>query len=145
MIIRKFVLCCLLAAATVAGAEERFKVIAHPSVPVTSASKQDLSLLFLKKITTYEKWGDAKKVVPFDLAADSSVRADFSTAVLKKSVAATKSYWQQQIFTGRGTPPTELTAEAEIIASVGRTPGAIAYVSAAATLPAGVKLVKVTD
>jgi ABC-type phosphate transport system substrate-binding protein len=138
---------CALAVAVVltATAEERYKVIAHPSVPITSAAPKDLSPLFLKKVTSYEKWGSAQKVVPFDLGGDSATREAFTKSVHGKALTAIKSYWQQQIFSGRGTPPAELPNDGEVIAAVARTAGAIGYVSIDASLPATVKQIRLTQ
>lgn len=133
-----------LALAATASAQQ-YRVVAHSSVPVTSISRDDLSMLFLKKTSTYAKWGSNQKVVPFDLAADSATRASFSKAVHRKAVTAIKSYWQQQIFSGRGTPPAEYASDAEILAAISRTVGGIAYVSGGATIPSGVKQINVSD
>jgi ABC-type phosphate transport system substrate-binding protein len=138
---------CLLAGALIAGAAaaQEYEVIAHPSVPIASVSAKDLSPLFLKKVTTYDKWGNGQKAVPFDLASSSQTREAFSKAVHGKPVAAIKSFWQQQIFSGRGAPPAELASDADMMAAVARTPGAIGYVKAGATLAGGVKQVRVTQ
>ena len=143
----KTILCLLAGAmiAAVAGAEERYQLIAHTSVPLTSISSKDVALLFLKKVTTYQKWGSAQNVVPFDLAHDSDTREAFTKAVHGKAVTAIKAYWQQQIFSGRGTPPSELASDADVIASVARTAGGIGYVSADAKIPGGVKFIRVTQ
>ena len=146
MNLRVTLLCLLVALLLVAASpDERYQVIVNSSVPVTSLSKADLSLLFLKKMTSYQKWGNAGKVVPVDLAADSETRIAFTKAVHQKAVTAIKAYWQQQIFSGRGTPPVEVTSDADMIAMVSKTAGAIGYVTAGASLPGGVKVVRVSE
>ena len=52
------------------------------------------------------------------------------------------SFWQQQIFAGKDVPPDTKASDADVIAFVSATPGAIGYVSAGAAV-AGVKVVKV--
>jgi ABC-type phosphate transport system substrate-binding protein len=134
----------LSATVTLNAAEKAYKLIAHPSVPVQTLAKDDVSLLFLKKVTTYSKWGNAGlKVVPFDLAQASDTRAKFSTDVHGKATATIKSHWQQQIFSGRGTPPVEYLTDAEVIAAVAKTSGGIGYVAADASLPQGVHVIAV--
>lgn len=146
MRLRALLLSSLVALLLVAASpDERYRVIANSSVPVTSLSKSDLSLLFLKKMTTYQKWGNSGKVVPVDLTAESETRIAFTKAVHQKAVTAIKAYWQQQIFSGRGAPPTEVASDAEVIAAVAKSAGAIGYVSAGAALPEGVKVVRVTE
>ena len=65
--------------------------------------------------------------------------------MLHKSVSAVKSYWQQQIFSGRGVPPTERSTDSEVLAYVRSNPNAIGYVSSAAALGGSVKVVTVRD
>jgi hypothetical protein len=63
--------------------------------------------------------------------------------VHEKRVAAVKSCWQQQIFSGRAVPPMEKAAESQILAFVKQNPGAVGYVSEAAET-AGVRVLTVT-
>ena len=143
---RVTLLCLFIALLLVAASpNDKVQVIANSSVPMTSIAKNDLSLLFLKKMTSYQKWGSAAKVVPVDLAADSETRVAFTKAVHDKAVTAIKAYWQQQIFSGRGTPPVEVPSDAEMISTVSKTAGAIGYVAAGTSLPDGVKVVRVTE
>jgi len=53
-----------------------------------------------------------------------------------------KSYWQQQIFSGRDVPPVEKSSDAQVVAFVKQNPGAIGYV-AEGTDTAGTKVVTV--
>ena len=56
--------------------------------------------------------------------------------------AAIAAYWNALIFSGRELPPLEKATDADVIAYVRATPGAIGYVSAGADI-AGVKLLAV--
>ena len=67
----------------------------------------------------------------------------FARTILGKTAAAHESFWQQQIFAGKDVPPPEKKTDADVIAYVQATPGAIAYVATGVTLSAGVKAVKV--
>ena len=58
------------------------------------------------------------------------------------TTAAVKSYWNQQIFSGRDVPPVEKKSDAEVLTFVRSTPGAIGYVSDAAAVD-GVRVVTV--
>jgi ABC-type phosphate transport system substrate-binding protein len=102
-----------------------FKIVAHNSVKIGSLSKKAASDLFLKKTS---KWENGASVVPVD-QVDSSIRDAFSRAVHGKTAAAVKSYWNQQIFSGREVPPVEKRSDAEVLAFVRSTPGAVGYVS----------------
>jgi hypothetical protein len=60
-----------------------------------------------------------------------------------KSVTAIKTYWQQQVFSGRDVPPVERPGDAEVVAYVRENVNAIGYVSAGAPLARGVKAVTI--
>jgi hypothetical protein len=139
--------CCRLLAATLlvvlaqsasgsARAESvEYRIIVHSGNPATSVERAFVAELFLKKVT---RWSDGETAKPVDLRPDSGVRKRFSEGVLKRSVGAVRSYWQQRIFSGRDVPPPELESEDAVVAYVARYPGAIGYVSASAKL-AGVR------
>jgi len=116
-----------------------YKVIVHPANPTTSLAKKDISALFLKKKT---KWDDGTPATAVDQAEKSAARASFTTAIHGKSVAAVKSYWQQQIFSGRDVPPVEKASDAEVMAFVRNNREAIGYVSEETPVN-GVKVVNV--
>ncbi|HEX9982777.1 MAG TPA: hypothetical protein VGF69_05910 [Thermoanaerobaculia bacterium] len=89
-------------------------------------TKTELASVFMKKTA---KWPHGTLVVPVDQNEKSSVRTIFTNDVHGKSVSAVKSYWQQQIFSGRDVPPVEKSSEAQVIAFVKANAGAVAYVS----------------
>ena len=85
----------------------------------------------LARILMQGRLGGTGRVVilPVDQEISSAVRADFSESVHQRKVSGIKSYWQAQIFSGRGVPPLEKTGDEEVIAFVRSNPGAIGYVS----------------
>lgn len=119
---------------------ETFVMVVHPSNPERSQSREFLADAFLKRTT---RWPNGEAIKPVDLRADSRVRKAFSEGVLKRSVAAVRSYWQQRIFSGRGVPPPELESDEAVLRYVATHPGAVGYVSAEANLEK-VKLLSVT-
>ena len=108
-----------------------FVVVIHPSNPHRKLSRKFVGNVFLKKTT---RWPDGGVVRPVDLLADSTVREKFSDDVIKRSVAEVKSYWQQIIFSGRDTPPPELSDDDAVLKFVAKNGGAIGYVSGSARL-----------
>lgn len=108
-----------------------YRVIVHPSNPTTSLPRSVLVDVFLKKVT---RWDHGEQIRPVDQTGDSAVRRKFSEEVLKRSVAAVKSYWQQAIFSGRDIPPVELESDQAVVQFVLKYPGAVGYVSATANV-----------
>lgn len=108
-----------------------FRVIVHPNNPLRSADRASVADAFLKKVT---RWPDGETIRAVDLRADNPVRRRFSESVLKRSVGAVRSYWQQRIFSGRDVPPPELESDASVLEFVAKYPGAIGYVAGTAKL-----------
>ncbi|MET0413139.1 MAG: hypothetical protein ABW217_17670 [Polyangiaceae bacterium] len=118
-----------------AGQPAGFRVIVHPANPLAAAERDLLSDVFLKKKI---RWPDGEPILPVDQRFDAAVRERFSEAVLRRSVFAVRSYWQQLIFTGRGVPPPELDSDEAVVRYVRSNRGAVGYVGAGTAL-SGVK------
>lgn len=110
------------------AAEPAFVVVVHPAGGVTELSRAQLSRYFLKKTT---RWPDGSPVQPVE-PLDPALRAAFARQVHQRSGAAIAAYWNALIFSGRELPPLEKSADADIIAYVRATPGAIGYAAAGA-------------
>ena len=67
------------------------------------------------------------------------MRKEFSRVVHGRKVAAIKSHWQRQIFSGKGVPPVEFSSEEDLLFFVSETPGAVGYVSGSTPLVNGVR------
>jgi hypothetical protein len=134
----------VLGASALATAAEPFVVVVNPSVQGASVHRADLAAVFLKKAA---RWGDGSPATPVDQSGTAPVRQAFSTAVLQMPVAAVVQYWQRQLMTSPSAvrPPTVKASDAEVLEYVVKTRGAVAYVSAGVSLPAGVKALTVID
>lgn len=131
-----------VASAPLAARAQEVRIVVNAANPETSISHDEVARLFLKKVTT---WKSGKPVAPVDQSEASAVRAVFCRQLLGKDIAAVKAYWQQAIFTGRGSPPPQKATDDEVLAFVAANPNAVGYVSAGATLPAGVKAVTIAN
>jgi ABC-type phosphate transport system substrate-binding protein len=121
-----------------AAAEGRYKVIVSPKNPVTSIDRDFLRNAYLKKET---EW-NGQTIRPVDLSKTFPVRDQFTREVLKKTPAQLKSYWSQQVFSGKGVPPPVGETTADVIAYVLANPGAIGYLPDDVD-PGGAKIVEV--
>lgn len=110
---------------------EAYVVICNPKSSVTTVNRTFLQDTFLKRVTV---WPTGEATRPVDLPPGSPIRRRFTEDVLKRTVDAVRSFWQQRIFAGRDLPPPELSDEGEVVRFVLRVPGAVGYVSADAAL-----------
>jgi ABC-type phosphate transport system substrate-binding protein len=129
----------LLLSATALAQTPAYRVIVNPSNAASALTRDQLGDAFLKKIT---RWPNGEAIRPVDLHASAPARQKFARDVLRRSLAAVRSYWQQLIFSGRNIPPPELDSDAAVIAYVLKYPGAIGYVSGDANVD-GVKIIVV--
>lgn len=103
-----------------------FRLITNLANPITTMDRAFANDVFLKKVTS---WQGGEPIHPFDQGVGTQVRSKFSDAVLKRSAAAVRHYWQQRIFSGLGLPPPELESDEAVIRRIQRDHGAIGYVS----------------
>lgn len=103
-----------------------FVIITNAKNNVTEVDRKFLSDAFLKKVS---RWSNGEAIRPVDRRADSLLRRKFSQAIVNRSVAEVKSYWQQKIFAGYDLPPPELNVDQDIINYVMKNPGAVGYIS----------------
>ena len=118
------------------------KVVVHATNAQDSVTKTKVADLFLKRVT---RWENGRAVTPVDQSEKSAARATFTKDLLGKEVLCVKSYWQKMIFSGRATPPAELSTDTQVLELIRTNPDAVGYVSESETIPAGVKLLTVQD
>lgn len=119
-------------------AGEDVKMIANLSVKADAISAAELKRIFLEERITLS---DGTHVEPV-LEKDGPVHKAFLQEYLGISEDDLQTYYRTLLFTGKGSMPKELASDAEVLAYVGRTRGAIGYVSGAASLE-GVKLLSI--
>jgi ABC-type phosphate transport system substrate-binding protein len=122
-----------------AAATDDFKIIVNPGNPVDAIERTFLRDAFLRKASD---WDGGVAIRPIDLATRFGVRMRFGQAVLRKTPAQLKNYWNQQIFSGKGVPPPEVDSIAAVVAYVLGNPGAIGYLPVDADVGAA-KVVRV--
>jgi hypothetical protein len=117
---------CLYGA--VAAHAVELKVIANRSVAASSVSADDLKGVFL---ATKSSLSDGSHVEPV-LEKGGATHEAFLKAYIGKSDVALQIYYRSLVFTGKASMPKQLATDAEVVAYVAKTKGAIAYVSAGA-------------
>ena len=92
-------------------------------------------------LVTKSSLSDGSHVEPV-LEKDGPVHEAFVKEYLGKTDSALQTYYRSLVFTGKAAMPKTLAADAEVVAYVAKTKGAVGYVSAAAST-AGVKTLEV--
>ncbi len=119
----------LVAAVLVLGYAQVFatdvRVIANKSVKADVISPRELQRVFLQENTSLS---DGSHVEPV-LEKDGPVHEAFLRQYMGKTNDDLQTHYRALVFTGRGFMPKELSSDAEVVAYVARTRGAIGYVS----------------
>jgi ABC-type phosphate transport system substrate-binding protein len=102
-------------------------VIVHPS-NANTLSLDDVAKIYLGKRKSYP---DGNEAIPLDHPEGSASRTVFVTNVLKKNDQQIKAYWAQLLFTGKGTPPKEVSSSEEVKRLVASNPALIGYIDEA--------------
>lgn len=123
-----------------AADEVRFKVIVHPDNPSDGVSRDFLRDAYLKKATTWH----GETIRPIDLSSKFPEREHFIRQVIRKTPAQLRSYWNQQVFSGKGVPPPEAASVADVVAYVVANPGAVGYIPVDAD-PGRAKVIRIYE
>ena len=132
--------CVGLSGAMAAAPSTTVKVVVNANNAMAVAPRDEIARIFLKKNATFS---DGHPAMPIDLDEGSAVRKAFSREILGKDVAAVLAYWQEMIFSGRGTPPAQRTSDSDVLDFVRSNPNGIGYVSAGVDVGKGVKVVAI--
>jgi ABC-type phosphate transport system substrate-binding protein len=112
-----------------AGDKGTFVVIVNKSNQFDVLSRARVEYLFLRKVS---RWPWGAEVFPIDLETPATVCRDFTSQVLRTTERELANYWIDQRMTRGVVPPSKVASVADVKALVAATPGAIAYIPAAA-------------
>jgi hypothetical protein len=105
-------------------------VVANTQDTSITLSRQEIRNLFMGGVLSY----DLRAIA---LPPENQTRVLFNTKVVGLTESRIQSYWAQMRFTGRKTPPKELSSETLIIEYLQGHPGTVAYLPAEAEIPSG--------
>lgn len=103
-------------------------VVVNKSV-TESANAQKVALIYSLDAT---KWSNGSKVVVFDNSSEAS--SSFYKGI-GKDLLTLKKEWMKKQLTGEAKAPLVLGSDADVIAKVSSTPGAIGYVKSNSVNP----------
>ena len=126
-LLRMMTLCAVLLALSASAAD--IVVIGNSNVP-------KMDVLTVKKIYTGKFIAVAGiSVMPVAMKTGTQERVRFLKEFLDQDEEKYDAYWTVRRYIGKGTPPVEMDAAAEVIRYVLSTPGGIGYIDAAELRP----------
>jgi len=100
-------------------------IIVHKSVPIDSASPEQIADIYRLKV---RKWENGNQIVLYNLKRKEDLKSQFYKFI-KENPLNLKKLWMRLQLTGEAMPPDGLDTEEEVIEKVASTPGAIGFVS----------------
>lgn len=113
-------------ATPIKGWSQELLVIVNQQNPLEQISRQQLTDLFMGR-APYFPSGDP--VVKLDAPGDSPLRRQFYQALVGMSEPEVNAYWARLMFSGRATPPMQVSSEQDILKLVENNPNAIGYIT----------------
>ncbi|MBX3616546.1 hypothetical protein [Nitrosomonas sp.] len=100
-------------------------VVVHPSSRLKNLTQQQIIDIYMGRIHAVE---DTNRIVPYDQPQDSELRASFYQHLTGRPVAFINAYWARLLFTGRASPPRQVTDNMSIVDIVEKDPNVIGYI-----------------
>lgn len=125
-VLKNFLTATFLLTSFVSFAE--VSVIVNPANAETLDAKK-IKRIYLGKIKAF---ADGSKVNVLTLKDDAPETEAFRQGALKKSNSQFKSYWSKLAFTGKGTPPKEVSSSADMVNAVKSDVSSIGFVDSSA-------------
>lgn len=135
---RQFAAAVILVFGSVLALGDEVKIIANRSVRADAITAGEIKSVFLVERNFLR---DGTHVEPV-LSESSAAHQTFLKDYLAINDEALHNYYRAMVFTGKGLMPKNLRSEAEVVAYVAKTRGAIGYVSSSAAVE-GVKTLAV--
>jgi len=123
------------------AASAQIAVIVNPKSQMASMTQEQVAAIFLGKNNRLPSGATA---VPADLPESSAVRDQFYSKAAGKSSAQVKATWARLTFSGKATPPREMTTASDVKKHVASNVDAIGYIEQSA-VDNTVKVVLVVD
>ena len=101
-------------------------IIVNKASTLTAAEASDIERVYLGK----SKNIGGTEVTPINQEKKAGLSEAFNKVVLNKTSNQVKAYWSKLVFTGKGTPPQELSNDAEVLNAVKNDVNTIGYIDA---------------
>ncbi len=100
------ILVSLLVLASPGWAKQKIAVIVNKDAPVTSLTEDQIRDLFLGESPFLH---DNERALPSDQPKDAAITEEFYDSLAHMTVKEISVHWAKKIFTGRGSPPTQIS------------------------------------
>ena len=103
---------------------EMLFIVANVNDQEQTLTKRDIKNIFLGELRTFPSGEAAKPIVQ---AIGSQSRLLFMDKIINKTESKWRAHWARLLFTGKGTPPEEISNKNELLEMVSKNKGAVGY------------------
>lgn len=100
-------------------------VITNPGSGVDRLTRDEVTAIYMGRS---KKLSSGLPAIPIDQAPTNPEKARFYRDLIDKELPEVNSYWARLTFSGRGTPPRQVSNASEVIETVAANKGAIGYI-----------------
>lgn len=102
-------------------------VIVHPT-NTAAFDKNLIERIYMGKTGNFE---NGRPASPINSSKGNNTREEFNKLVIGRTDTQVNAYWSKLLFTGKGTPPSEVANDQDVIVTVSANENAIGYVDTA--------------
>lgn len=129
---------CQVGEALAAFGDDRIIVVTHVSNKNLTLSQEQIRNLFMGASI-------GRSLKPVVLPPSNRTRSLFNAKIVGLSESRVQSYWAQMKFTGRLSPPEEVSSEKDMISYLLSQPKSIGYLTADSELPEDLIIIYKTE
>jgi ABC-type phosphate transport system substrate-binding protein len=100
-------------------------VVVNAVNPIAQLTKQQVTDLYMGRVHYFPSGGAVMKI---DAPGDSILRRDFYKELVGLSLPDVNAYWARLMFSGRATPPMQVSNSKDIALLVAQNPSALGYI-----------------
>ena len=119
----KYLASLIILLCSLSTAQAGVVIIGHPSGPDTITVKQVRDIYLNRNMIL----PDGVRAMPFELPEHNLIRRTFHRDVTERTSAQLRTFWAEQIFTGKGNPPQRVGTPEAMKTAVSSTLGSIGY------------------
>lgn len=108
-----------------AQADTEIAVVVNSSSDLKELTRRQVIDIYMGRAAIV---ANGKTLVPYDQPAGLPIRAAFYHQLTGKSVAAVNAYWARLLFTGRASPPRQVSDSLSMLKSIEENTNAIGYI-----------------
>jgi hypothetical protein len=125
MIVKRMLFTLTALAVSLSTVASDLVVVVNKLNPMQSLTKSEVIDIYMGRYLTFP---DGSPVQPLDLKSNSKLKENFYLTLVNQNGRKVNAYWSRLLFSGRATPPLEVSSVAEALQQVIEAKSKMAYI-----------------